>query len=449
MKLEIFGFIDESINRMNENKDKYRIANRELRAFFLNLFSEEDFFLNIHSRVKTTESLREKILRNNFYLKYRTPDKMFEELSDLLGVRIECRFIEDEEKVFMALSDLFTIEGENGFFTSELNDRIYLKLDEEQPQYQRNGFEIYKIDGYCVYDGEKYNFELQIKSMVNVFWGDIDHRILYKNYNYMLTESFLKDMMHSIRDNLALIDRQLMVVYDHINNMDASVAVHNSQQLSSVLSKSIHDIYMHRTREELGFVVDFKNTTDVIVNYLLMKDQNGGMPNYGTNFLNLLNKLNEVEKDEICFDCYLQFETDPVFNDNYTRSIGNKLLSAINNDFRWNLFFRIIFDLQEGTNTEKFESFVLFLRYRFSEGINVLLNESMIDDELKSKISHYTIETIVERFCRDVEIDFIDNHNIQKINSIVKTYISRINDYDDWTKNKDKVRELIINYKCE
>lgn len=446
MKLEIFEFIDESISLMNADKEVHKIVSDELKTFFLNLFAEKDYFLNIHSRIKSPDSLREKILRNNFYLKYGTPVNMFHELSDLLGVRVECRFIEDEEKIFMELNDMFTIPVGDGFFTCSEDSNILLKLDEEQPQFQRNGFEIYKIDGCFLHFGKKYNFELQIKSMVNVFWGDIDHRILYKNYKYMITEDFLKDMMKSIRDNLALIDRQLKVVYDQINNMDSTPVKHNMSQLNTVLSKSIHDIYMQRVRDELGFVIDFKKTADVIVNYLLMKDQNGGSQSYADNFLVILNRLNKIEEEDICFNCYLQFENEPIFVDNYTRAIGSRLLSNLNMDFSWSLFFRIIFDLQEGTHTENFESFVVFLRYRFSEGIRGLLRDKDLDEDLKEAMRNFVLENVVERFCRDVEIDFIDNENIGRLNSIIKSYIIKVDSKDDWIKNREKISEVILNY---
>ena len=55
-----------------------------------------------------------------------------------------------------------------------------------------------------------------------MFWGEIDHRILYKNFNYMLTEDFFRDIMSSIKDNLSMIDRQLMLVYNHLKGMDSS-----------------------------------------------------------------------------------------------------------------------------------------------------------------------------------------------------------------------------------
>lgn len=45
---------------------------------------------------------------------------------------------------------------------------------------KKNGFEIYRIDGVYEYNDQLFNFELQIKSLVNVFWGEIEHKIIYK-----------------------------------------------------------------------------------------------------------------------------------------------------------------------------------------------------------------------------------------------------------------------------
>ena len=191
---------------------------------------------------------------------------------------------------------LFDIKCENGFYTNPLNSNIMLQLDEKQPQKQKNGFEIYKIDGKYCKDGTCINFELQIKSLVNVFWGEIDHRILYKNFNYMLTEDFFRDIMSSIKDNLSMIDRQLMLVYNHLNGMDASNSLTKKVQLQALLSKIIHDIYIVKIRQEIGFVVDFKKSTDVIVNYIFMKGGPEESENYSVNFLRILNRLNDIGK---------------------------------------------------------------------------------------------------------------------------------------------------------
>ena len=187
MRLEIFEFIDETISIVDGMKDVLEESNRELEYFFRGLFFEHDNILNISSRVKTTTSLKEKIFRNNFYLKYESPEELVANLSDLIGLRIECRFIEDEEDVYSKIVEEFNIPVEDGYYSSKENPNILLNLDDDQPQVQKNGFGIYKIDGKYIREDRIIRFELQIKSLVNVFWGEAEHKVLYKNYKYLLT----------------------------------------------------------------------------------------------------------------------------------------------------------------------------------------------------------------------------------------------------------------------
>ena len=186
---------------------------------------------------------------------------------------------------------------------------------------KKNGFEIYKIDGVYNYGKNSFNFELQIKSMVNVFWGEIDHKILYKNYNYMITEGFFKDIMNSIKDNLSMIDRQLMILYDHVSSLDASAVVSAKVQLKVLLSKIIHDVFSNKVKEELGFVFNFKNTTDIIVDYLYMKSVKEKEISYGENFVDLINSVNNISECDLNLEEYLEFDREPKYCDEFTRSI--------------------------------------------------------------------------------------------------------------------------------
>ncbi|MDO5725931.1 MAG: (p)ppGpp synthetase [Tissierellia bacterium] len=446
MKLELFDFVDEAIEYLDENSETLRYVNLELEKFFNKLFEDDDAYLNIYHRVKSPESLREKILRNNFYSVYGKAEIMISYLSDLIGLRIECRFIEDEEKLYMKLLDIFTKNEGNGYFTCAENDSIFLKLDEEQPQVQKNGFEIYKIDGFYKLGENTYNFELQIKSLVNVFWGDIDHRVLYKNYNYLIQEGFYKDIMHSIMDSLSMIDRQLMVVYKHIND-ETNAKRHSNVELKEVISKIIHDIYINKVHDELGFVIDFKSSADVITSYLFMRVRNGGHRTYADNFVKLLNKVTSLTNKDMNFDEYLKFDREPIFIDTYTRSIGNRLLSEINKDFKWNLFFRIIFYLEENSNADDFESFVVFLRYRFTEGIRNAVKDKPFSESTKDTMINYVLEAIVERFCKEMDINFIDDYSLDKLNAYIYSMMSGVETYDAWRKVRKEIRNFIQTYK--
>ncbi len=446
MKLELFDFIDETLALIDARKESIENVADSLEKFFTDSFFINDHFLNVNYRIKSPESLREKILRHNFYLKYETPENLLNNLSDLIGFRIECRFIEDEEKIYKDIVKLFKVKGKNGFYTNPLNSNIMLQLDEKQPQKQKNGFEIYKIDGKYIKDDISINFELQIKSLVNVFWGEIDHRILYKNFNYMLTEDFFRDIMSSIKDSLSMIDRQLMLVYNHLNGMDASNSLTKKVQLQALLSKIIHDIYIVKIRQEIGFVVDFKKSTDVIVNYIFMKGGPEETENYSANFLRILNRLNEIGNNDISFNRYINFEREIFFNDDFTRKIGNSILQVINKDFRWNLFFRIIFEIEEGNNAEDFEGFMIFIRYRFHENLMLILEGKNMEECEKEEIVSSVMENIANTFSKDIDVDFLCDCSIQSLNNKIGKKFAKIQSFGDWKDIKGEIEEIILNH---
>lgn len=446
MKLELFDFIDETLHIIQNQDDVLHKVAGELEKFFNDSFFIKDHFLNVNYRIKSQESLTEKILRHNFYIKYKTPENLVKNLSDLIGFRIECRFVEDEGRIYKEIVELFEFKEEDGYYSNPINSNIMLKLADKQPQVQKNGFEIYKIDGKYSKDDITVNFELQIKSLVNVFWGDIDHKILYKNYNYMLSENFLRDIMSSIKDNLTMIDRQLMILYKQVNGMDASNAIGKKTQFYSLMSKIINDIYTMKVKEEIGFVVDFKKSTDVIVDYIFTKAGEEDSDNYSQSFLKILNKLNQISQDSITFDNYIDFERKLFFNDDFTRKLGRKILNVLNKDFRWNLFFRIIFEIEDGERADLFEEFMHYLRYKFYDSIKVSIEGKGLSQHEKDHIITFIFDKIFESFSVETSIDFVNECSVNKLKSNINGKLNNINDFKDWEKIEDEISNIILKH---
>lgn len=415
MKLELFSFIDETLRLIDEDSEELNRVAGELENFFTNSFFINDHFLNVNYRIKSAESLKEKIHRHNMYMTYNSPEDLVEDLSDLIGFRIECRFISDEEKIYKEIMELFKYPEGNGYYSNPLNSSIMLKLDEKQPQIQKNGFEIYKIDGKYSKEGVNVNFELQIKSLVNVFWGDIDHRVLYKNFNYMITGDFFRDIMSSIKDSLAMIDRQLMLVYNHLNDMDASNTDAKKIQLKALLSKMIHDMYIVKVRQELGFVVDFKKSTDVIVDYIFIKSGDEDSSSYSNNFIKILNRLSEVMKDHITFDNFLEFERDLNYSNEKSERMAYIILKVINKDFKWNLFFKILFDIEFGTNADDFECFIDFLINRLEKEIKRIVDRSELSEDEKIRITDEYREYAFRTLEQNTDIELINTCQLRKL----------------------------------
>ncbi|MFA7411714.1 MAG: (p)ppGpp synthetase, partial [Tissierellaceae bacterium] len=260
------------------------------------------------------------------------------------------------------------------------------------------------------------------------------------------TENFFRDIMSSIKDNLTMIDRQLMLVYNHLNGMDASNSLNKKNQLQSLLSKIIHDIYIVKIRQELGFIIDFKKTTDLIVNYIFMKGGPEETENYSANFLRILNRLNEIGENEISFNNYINFEREIFFNDCFTRNIGNSILDVINKDFRWNLFFRIIFEIEEGNKAEDFEGFMIFIRYRFYENLAIILKGKEMTKEEKEEVLNEIMDQIALSFIQDVDVDFLCDCSIRPLNRKIDNQFRDICNYEEWKEKKEEILKLIMNH---
>lgn len=214
MDLEIFECISEVLDEYESKKDIYKLIAEEVKDFFeKNVFSESKHELSLIYRVKSAASIREKMIRNNYDIQKNEAEKILARMQDIIGLRIECKFIEEEKYAYALLRQLFSKTEDQAYYYMSSMPRIRLKLSEKQPQLQKNGFEIYKIDGYFMMGRESVAFELQIKALVNSFWSEIEHRVVYKNRDYMLSDNFVADLFTSIKESLNTLDSQLYLLY--------------------------------------------------------------------------------------------------------------------------------------------------------------------------------------------------------------------------------------------
>lgn len=437
MRLEIFQFIDQSAVRLNHNHVLYERAARKLDRFFTDSFSWSDSFLNVSVRIKSEASLREKILRQNLFSRFDTPDEMLSQLSDVIGVRIECRFIAEEAEIHSMLHQLFTDELQDGYFASALNRNISLDLNLEQPQYQKNGFEIYKVDGKIELEQMTIRFELQIKSLVNVFWGEIDHKVLYKNYNYMVTEDFFRDMMVSVKENLWLIDKRLMQMYRHIESADASHPNTTKDQLKAMLSKLIHDTYNQRMREKTGILFDFKKASDLIVDFIFSKYVDEPKDQYATRFVEYLELILNRMRDDIDFTESIEF-TEMQYDNPLHEKLASKLLPFINRDFQWYLLFRIMLDIEQIGFEEEYLRFVRYVINTFSYRIKRALCKKEISSNDKETLHKELLERLVDWYSKKLSLSYLTIDNMRALEGLVDEFIAGVNRPEDiWDLDAD------------
>lgn len=377
MRLKVFDTIDESLALLEANHAFYREIEQEIGSYLKKVFYESsEMIVDINSRVKSSESLREKIIRNRFYVENDSAQEILDNLSDLIGFIIECRFIEDEYNVLNKIRETLHNRNEtDGFYYDERNPNFFLDCASRQPQIQKNGFAIYRIDGYYVKDGKKVNVELQIKALVHSFWGEIEHKLVYKNTNYYVYDDFMKDLLASIKANLTITDRQLNIIYNQMQSTSQSDASITETSFEKQISKAINDLFALKMHESIGFTMNLKSVSTILGHYIFIKDIrfDGGNNDRISTLFHTFKKLNSIQMD---FENEIVMEENFYSKDIFVHILGNYLISILNKDYDWFVFFKMLFAIEPGNNMEDFCLFLNVIKNYLVD--NYWLNTSFV-----------------------------------------------------------------------
>ena len=382
-KIDVFDYIERAANTLDANAVGFSHAADKLTEFLEATFGAIDATVAVTSRVKSRDSLREKILRNSLY-KDVSAERIVFEMHDIIGVRIECRFFKDEKYLYDQIREIFSVDVGDGYFSPVGKKAIKLKLDTPQPERQKNGFNIYRIDGAVAYAGETYNFELQIKSLVNTFWSEIEHKLIYKNIRFSPADTLMKDMLNSIHESLTGIDHQLNLIFDRMNGNSFS---NQQSQLQSMLTLAVNEVYTAIVKTKTGIDVSITDYSEAIVHYLLtassyvrnvtgmsmqktikhnmgVDDDDDDDVNYGSIIVNLMEWMRGIDYHSIDIGGKLTVDM-PIDAQN---EIAKIFLDNINSDFYLNTFFHIYFSLERGDDNEDFRDYIAYYTHRILDG---------------------------------------------------------------------------------
>lgn len=442
MRLSIFDTIDSTLTLLDERNELYHELEQQLKEYLYAIFSDDsEMIVDIFSRVKTRESLREKIIRNRFYIDYESSEEILDNLSDLIGVSIECRFIEEEYKVLKRLREYFIIHDEaSDYYYNENHPKLFLDASSRQPQVQKNGFSIYRIDGFILHDDLKINFELQIKALVHAFWGDIEHKLVYKNTNYYVYDSFMIDILSSIKANLTIIDRQLSIIYNQMQNSSMSDVSISEKSFEKIVTKAINDLFAMKMNESIGFTINLKSTSSILGHYIFIKDiRHSSISNDRISLL--FKTFKKVNNSQMDFENEIVLDGDFSSNDIFIQTLGEYLVSVINIDYDWYVFFKMLFFIEPGNNTE---DFILFLKviknylvddyWLKTSFVRLSMSESiMVQDECAAILARSLVEIGT--------IAIIDDEKMIAVNKAFVLFIqeleNRVINYSDFMNYKE------------
>lgn len=170
------------------------------------LTSDQKIFHSPESRIKSKLSFAEKLYRKDYINKWKLEgDKksvqleILKNLPDLIGFRITCYFMDDEEVIYKKLKE---------YYDSKRFSDIFLDFSEGTTQ--KNGKPIYKVSGRYQ---DAVSFELQIKAATHNVWGEVEHRTIYKGRQYSINHQERQTITGEIFNILKASDQQLLALF--------------------------------------------------------------------------------------------------------------------------------------------------------------------------------------------------------------------------------------------
>lgn len=284
-------------------------------------------YYKIESRIKSTNSLREKFYRRNIGLDLIRSMKLDREniehkamrkrvrqayclLDDIIGIRIVTELKADCVSALNLIKNRISVFNQGG---------IFFQTDfDAQPRIMENGLEIIKLKG--IYE-DKNAFELQIKSKIDSAWGDIDHKLFYKDYNSSNVKDSLQVSMNNIGELLNQLEKFLFDLRETNNQID-------DREYDQYLEEYLFEHTSVEINKKLNITYDLKRILDPVM--FFCKELSVG------------SDVNPI--DFSSFEAVSEFKSFPAYEAIRKDNFDNVLLETI--------FVNLVMQVEEHTTSE-------------------------------------------------------------------------------------------------
>ncbi|MFI3231380.1 MAG: GTP pyrophosphokinase family protein [bacterium] len=217
----------------------YKQATEELFVKFIGI-KKEYVSCNQHSpievvqtRVKSINSILNKAVKKGI-----AKNKIFEQIEDIAGIRITCKFIEDIYKVVELIK-----ERDN-------KDLVIIKEEDYIANNKVSGYRSYHINilyNVITVKGSKtIPCEIQIRTMAMNFWATIEHSIRYKYSGFMPDN--IKERLQACAEASFALDTEMATIRDEIIQADKVIQI--QEALVGEILDSLQSLYFVGKFEE-------------------------------------------------------------------------------------------------------------------------------------------------------------------------------------------------------
>ncbi len=175
------------LDEYRENLPLFQKTSAEAVASIKEMLSQAELLVAaVESRVKTEKSLAGKLeLKGSKYASLK-------DITDIVGVRVITFYIDDVDKVASAVERLWEIDWENSVDKRKLH--------------QIDSFGYMSLHYICKVAGSPYRFEIQIRTLLQHAWANMNHDTGYKS-GVEIPKEYLRNM-NRLAGMLELADEQ-------------------------------------------------------------------------------------------------------------------------------------------------------------------------------------------------------------------------------------------------
>ncbi|WP_025118629.1 hypothetical protein [Bacillus sp. H1m] len=231
----VYTHLKEITNKISDEFKKVFEQNARASGLVISNSVYEDIHLfEFTDRVKDPVSLTEKLKNKNLIFelaesfdienmdqeKKLSLNDFFYKIDDIIGIKILTSLNYD----CMYVLQLIKQEMSND------TNGVELVLDGEIPTTMSNGRKIFKLKGSY---RNKYSFELQIKSKIDSAWGDLEHNLFYKDYDFNYIKNNNKEIMVNIGSLLEKTEELMFSIREGKKEFSSAYEKYNFYQAIS------------------------------------------------------------------------------------------------------------------------------------------------------------------------------------------------------------------------
>lgn len=206
-ELQIFGsaqdfreFLMMYESAIKEVRTKLEILNDDFTATY-----NRNPIESIKSRVKSADSILEKMRRKNYEM---TMESMMENLNDIAGVRVVCKFVDDIYTVAKMLATQDDIRI--------VKVKDYIKAPKE------NGYRSYhmiiEIPVFFANRKQYMKVEVQLRTIAMNFWASLEHQMRYKKVSE--NKNNIGSRLKYCAEVISRLDVEMQNISNSINDND-------------------------------------------------------------------------------------------------------------------------------------------------------------------------------------------------------------------------------------